>query len=77
MNKAQMLFEMAKSLKDPIYAIETYLETEDRTQGGFVPFKLFPRQKELIGGYVAHQHNIVKNYISKGIKIYHLKGEEK
>jgi hypothetical protein len=67
MNKAQMLFEMAKSLKDPIYAIETYLETEDRTQGGFVPFKLFPRQKELIGGYVAHQHNIVMKPRQAGI----------
>jgi hypothetical protein len=35
-----------KGLMDP-YAIENYLETFDKTQEGFVPFKLFPRQKRL------------------------------
>jgi phage FluMu gp28-like protein len=67
MNKAQKLIEIGKCMKDPIYAIETYLETEDRTQGGFVPFKLFPRQKELVNGYVNHQHNIVMKPRQAGI----------
>lgn len=67
MNKAQKLFEIAKCLKDPIYAIQNYLETEDRTQGGFVPFDLFPRQKELVKGYINYQHNIVMKPRQAGI----------
>lgn len=62
-----MLYEMGKCLKDPIYAIESYLETEDRTQGGFVPFKLFPRQKELVSAYKVHDHNIVMKPRQAGI----------
>jgi hypothetical protein len=54
-------------MKDPIYAIGTYLETEDRTQGGFVPFKLFPRQIELVNGYMKYQHNIVMKPRQAGI----------
>ncbi len=65
--KAQMLYEIGKCLKDPIYAIESYLETEDRTQGGFVPFKLFPRQKELVNAYKTHDHNIVMKPRQAGI----------
>ena len=62
-----MLYEIGKCLNDPVYAIESYLTTEDRTQGGFVQFKLFPRQKELIGGYKKHQHNIVMKPRQAGI----------
>ena len=67
LSKAQMLYEIGKCLKDPIYAIESYLETEDRTQGGFVPFKLFPRQKELVNAYKVHDHNIVMKPRQAGI----------
>jgi hypothetical protein len=67
MTKAQKLIEIAKCMKDPIYAIGTYLETEDRTQGGFVPFKLFPRQIELVNGYMKYQHNIVMKPRQAGI----------
>ena len=67
MNKTQMLYEIGKCIKDPIYAIETYLETEDRTQNSIVPFKLFPRQKELIIAYVNNQHNIVMKPRQAGI----------
>ena len=67
-----MLYEIGKSLKDPIYVIESYLETEDRTQGGFVPFKLFPRQKELVRAYESHEHNIVMKPLSLSLGyIYH------
>ena len=62
-----MLYEIGKCMNDPIYAIESYLTTEDRTQGGFVKFNLFPRQKELIGGYKTHQHNIVMKPRQAGI----------
>jgi hypothetical protein len=67
LSKGQMLYEIGKCLKDPIYAIENYLETEDRTQGGFVPFKLFPRQKELVDAYRVHDHNIVMKPRQAGI----------
>lgn len=62
-----MLYEIGKCIADPIYAIENYLETEDRTQGGFVAFKLFPKQKELIGAYKVHHHNIVMKPRQAGI----------
>ena len=62
-----MMYEIGKCLKDPIYAIESYLETEDRTQNGFVPFKLFPRQKELVNAYKVHNHNIVMKPRQAGI----------
>ena len=67
LTKGQKLYEIAKCLKDPIYAIEGYLHTEDRTQGGEVPFKLFPRQEELVHGYVDHRHNIVMKPRQAGI----------
>ncbi len=67
LTKAQMLYEIGKCLRDPIYAIESYLETEDRTQGGFVPFKLFPRQKELVLAYKNNHHNIVMKPRQAGI----------
>jgi hypothetical protein len=67
LTKGQKLYEIAKCLKDPIYAIESYLHTEDRTQGGEVPFRLFPRQKELVHGYVDHRHNIVMKPRQAGI----------
>lgn len=67
LSKAQMLYEMGKCIKDPIYAIETYLETEDRTQGGFVPFKLFPKQQELVNSYKENDHNIVMKPRQAGI----------
>jgi hypothetical protein len=62
-----MLYEIGKCLSDPIYAIENYLETEDRTQKGFVPFRLFPRQKELVKAYKDHHHNIVMKPRQAGI----------
>jgi hypothetical protein len=67
MKKIEKLMELAKSKKDPIYAIEKYLETEDRTQGGYVPFKLFPKQKLLVEGYKIHDHNIVMKPRQAGI----------
>jgi hypothetical protein len=67
LSKAQMLYEIGKCIKDPIHAIENYLETEDRTQNGIVPFKLFPKQKELINAYLNNHHNIVMKPRQAGI----------
>ena len=46
LTRQEIFKEYARCLTNPIYAIETYLETFDKTQEGFVPFRLFPRQKE-------------------------------
>jgi hypothetical protein len=67
MLKVQKLIEIAKCKQDFVYAIENYLETEDRTQGGYVKFKLFPKQKELINAYINHHHNIVMKPRQAGI----------
>jgi hypothetical protein len=48
MERAEQLKVYARSLGDPIYAIETFLKTFDLTQSGNVPFKLFYKQKEII-----------------------------
>jgi hypothetical protein len=66
-DKSQKILEIAKCMKDPVYAIETYLQTEDRTQGGYVPFKLFPKQKKLIDAYRNSQHNLVMKPRQAGI----------
>ena len=67
LTKGQKILEIARCLKDPIYGIEAYLHTEDRTQGGEVPFRLFPRQKVLVQGYKDHRHNIVMKPRQAGI----------
>lgn len=59
--------EYGKCLLNPVYAIETYLETFDKTQEGFVPFKLFPRQKEIISAYEKHRFNIVTKPRQAGV----------
>jgi hypothetical protein len=59
--------EYAKCIQDPIYAIETYLETFDKTQEGFVPFKLFPRQKQIVNAYEDHRFNLVTKPRQAGI----------
>jgi hypothetical protein len=59
--------EYGKCLMSPIYAVETYLETFDKTQEGFVPFKLFPRQKEIIHAYETHRFNLVTKPRQAGV----------
>ncbi len=63
----EILIEYAKCLQNPIYAIETYLETFDKTQEGFVPFKLFPRQKEIIKAYNKHRFNLITKPRQAGV----------
>ena len=63
----EMLREYAKCLQSPIYAIENYLETYDKTQEGFVPFKLFPRQKDVISALEKNRFNLVTKPRQAGI----------
>lgn len=66
-NKAQKLLEIGKSMRDPVYAIESYLTTFDQTQKSFVNFKLFPKQKELVKAYKAERFNIVMKPRQAGV----------
>ena len=59
--------EYASCLVSPIYGIETYLETFDKTQEGFVPFKLFPRQREIIYAFEKHRFNLVTKPRQAGV----------
>lgn len=59
--------EYAECLRSPIYAIETYLETFDKTQQGFVPFKLFPRQKEIVLAYEDNRFNLISKPRQAGV----------
>src|ERR1035437_135260 len=63
----EIFTEYARCLVNPIYAVETYLETFDKTQEGFVPFKLFPRQKEIIYAYEANRFNLVTKPRQAGV----------
>jgi len=63
----EILEEYYKCLDDPIYAIENYLETFDKTQNGFVPFKLFQKQKEIINSYIEHRFNMVTKPRQAGV----------
>lgn len=67
LTKQEIFKEYGKCLLNPVYAVETYLETFDKTQEGFVPFKLFPRQKEIISAYEKHRFNIVTKPRQAGV----------
>lgn len=67
LTKQEILTEFAKCLTSPIYAIETYLQTFDKTQEGFVQFKLFPRQKEIIHAYEANRYNLITKPRQAGV----------
>ena len=67
MDRAEQLKIFARSLGDPIYAIETFLKTFDLTQKGNVPFKLFYKQKEIINSYEQHNRNIVTKPRQAGV----------
>ena len=64
---SEVIEEYVKCLDNPAYAIETYIQTFDKTQEGFVPFKLFVRQKEIVRAYEKHRFNIVTKPRQAGI----------
>jgi hypothetical protein len=67
LTRSEILVEYANCIEDPVYAIETYLEAFDKTQEGYVPFKLFPKQKEIVQDYETHRFNLVTKPRQAGI----------
>jgi len=67
LTRLEILQEYTKCISDPIYAIENYLKTFDKTQSGFVPFLLFPRQKDVINSYELHRYNLVTKPRQAGV----------
>jgi len=63
----EILQEYTKCIMDPCYAITTYFETFDKTQEGFVPFKLFPKQVEIIHAYRDNRFNMVTKPRQAGV----------
>lgn len=63
----EILEEYYKCISDPCYAIETYFKTFDKTQEGFVPFKLFDKQKEILHAYKDHRFNMVTKPRQAGV----------
>ena len=65
--KVEILEEYAKCLKDPVYTIEKYLDTFDKTQNKYVPFNMFHGQKELIRNLDSYNENICMKYRQAGV----------
>jgi len=63
----EILMEYTNCLIDPEYAIKNYLTTFDKTQEGFVPFNLFPKQSEILKGYEEYRYNLVTKPRQAGI----------
>ena len=59
--------EYVKCITDPAYVIESYLKTSDLTRGGYVPFKLFPRQKDIVAAYEKYDNNIITKPRQAGV----------
>jgi hypothetical protein len=66
-DREEILIEYANCLENPIYCIENYFETFDKTQEGLVPFKLFPKQKEILTAYEKFNRNVVTKPRQAGI----------
>lgn len=53
--------------KSRVYMIENYLKTFDMRENRYVPFKLFPRQKDLIQAFRDYRRNITTKPRQAGI----------
>ena len=58
----EQLKEYARIIKDTPYALRTYLQTFDNTQGRNVPLNLFPDQISLLNDYENYNENITRKY---------------
>lgn len=67
LTKAEIYKEYITGMVDPTYIIEKYMKTVDLTRGGYVDFKLFPRQKEIIAAYESNRHNLITKPRQTGI----------
>ena len=63
----EILEEYGKCLMDPCYGITQYFKTFDKTQEGFVPFDLFPKQIEIIQAYIDHRFTMVTKPRQAGV----------
>lgn len=63
----EILKEYAECLIDPKYAITNYLKTFDKTQEGFVPFKLFKKQADIVNDFEKYRFNLVTKPRQAGI----------
>ena len=63
----EILHEYTQCLLDPVYAICTYLKTFDRTNKGFVQFKLFPKQIEIVEAYMNHRFTMITKPRQAGV----------
>lgn len=59
--------EYAKYVKSPIYCIEQNFTTFDNTQSGYVPYRLFPLQRNMLECFENFRHNIVAKPRQAGI----------
>ena len=68
-SKEQIKNELIKSFSDKThtYMIESYLSTLDLSQEKEVPFKLFPRQKDLLYAYSEYRNNVTTKPRQAGI----------
>lgn len=67
LTKADVQKEYITGLINPSYTIEKHLKAFDLTKGGYVPFRLFPRQKEIIACYEKYRNNIVTKPRQTGV----------
>lgn len=67
MTEKEIILEYCNCFADPKYAIENYLRTQDVTSNGYVDFKLFPKQKELIDSYEEFQKTIATKSRQAGV----------
>lgn len=63
----EQIQEYIKCCGDTCYTIEKYLKTFDMTQKGFVQFKLFERQKDVVNQLSKFRHNLVTKPRQAGI----------
>lgn len=69
-NREEIIKEYARCVKDPVHAIENYLQTFDLTKNGFVPFRLFDHQKNAIHNYETERFNILLKYRQAGASTF-------
>lgn len=67
LSRSEVLKEYAQCLMDPKYAITNYLRTFDKTQEGFVPFKLYKKQAEIVDCFEKHRYNLITKPRQAGI----------
>lgn len=67
LTKEEIFEEYVKCIEDPKYPIQKFLKTFDKTQEGFVPFKLFEKQKEIVDAYESHRYNLITKPRQAGI----------